>query len=99
MKVHKNAENNFAELFQGLMHLKIMRCYIDGILRFGVPVRFYMGIIKPEGVRNDAKILQKLEQSFAEDHLKEMYGAKQDANDEDFFPYVSIPLTSPASLM
>jgi hypothetical protein len=40
-----------------------------------------------------------LEKEFAEEHLKDMYGAKQDANDEDFFPYVSNPLTSPNFLM
>ena len=25
---------------------------------------------------------------FAEEHLREMYGAKEEAQDEDFFPYV-----------
>ena len=32
---------------------------------------------------------------FSEEHLAEMYGAKEDAQDEDFFPYVLVPLTSP----
>jgi hypothetical protein len=30
--------------------------------------------------------------------MKGMYGAKTDANDEDFFPYISNPLTSPSFL-
>ena len=56
-----------------------------------------MGIIKP--ARNqDAKILNKLKDTFAEEHLKEMYGQKEDAQDEDFFPYISNPLTSPSFL-
>jgi V-type H+-transporting ATPase subunit C len=88
---------NFQELFQALLHLKIMRTYVDGVLRFGIPPKFYLGIIKP--ARNqDAKIMQKLTTTFAEEHLKDMYGAKEDANDEDFFPYVSNTLTSPAFL-
>jgi hypothetical protein len=29
------------------MHLKVMRAYIDGVLRFGIPPRFYLGIVKP----------------------------------------------------
>lgn len=35
---------------------------------------------------------------FSEEHLAEMYGAKEDAQDEDFFPYVLVPLTSPQFL-
>ena len=43
--------------------------------------------------------MQKLTTTFAEEHLKDMYGAKEDANDEDFFPYVSNTLNSPSFLM
>lgn len=85
---------NFQELFQALLHLKIMRTYVDGVLRFGIPPKFFMGIIKP-GRNQDAKIKTKLTEVFAEEHLKDMYGAKEDVNDEDFFPYVSNTLSSP----
>mmetsp|Transcript_3322 Transcript_3322/g.5515 ORF Transcript_3322/g.5515 Transcript_3322/m.5515 type:complete len:326 (-) Transcript_3322:130-1107(-) len=89
---------SFQELFQALLHLKIMRTYVDGVLRFGIPPRFMLGIVKPK--RNqDAKIMQKLTTVFAEEHLKDMYGKKEDAQDEDFFPYVSYELTSPVFLM
>jgi hypothetical protein len=55
-----------------------MRTFIDGVLRFGIPPKFFMGIIKP--TRNsDAKIMQKLTDVFAEEHLKDMYGQKEDA--------------------
>lgn len=37
----------FSELFIALMHLKVMRAFIDGVLRFGIPPRFYIGILKP----------------------------------------------------
>lgn len=36
---------------------------------------------------------------FAEEHLREFYGEKSEAADEDFFPYVSTTLTSPSYLM
>jgi hypothetical protein len=29
------------------MHLKIMRAYIDGVLRFGIPPNFFIGVIRP----------------------------------------------------
>lgn len=38
---------NFMELFQAHTHLKIMRTFIDGVLSFGIPPKFYLGIIKP----------------------------------------------------
>jgi len=38
---------SFSELFIALMHLKVIRTYIDGVLRFGIPPTFYMAIIKP----------------------------------------------------
>jgi hypothetical protein len=39
------------------MHLKVMRVFIDGILRFGIPACFYMGMVVP--ARNaDKKLLQ-----------------------------------------
>lgn len=53
-----------------------------------------MGFIKP--VKNaDEKIKARLTEHFAEEHLKEMYGAKEEAQDEDFFPYIMNTLTSP----
>jgi len=96
-KLYTKSNNNFQELFQALLHLKIMRTYIDGVLRFGIPPIFLLGIIKP--VKNmDAKIMSRLTDTFSEEHLKEMYGQKEEAQDEDFFPYISNPLTCPLYL-
>ena len=59
---------NFNELFQALLHLKIMRTYIDGVLRYGIPPKFYMGILKP-AKGQDKKIMDKMLKIFAEEHL------------------------------
>lgn len=75
-----------------------MRTFVDGVLRFNIPPKFFMGIIKP-GKNTDAKIMAKLTEVFAEEHLKDMYGQKEDAQDEDFFPYISNTLSSPQFLM
>ena len=37
----------FSELFIALMHLKVMRVFIDGVLRFGIPPKFDIGILRP----------------------------------------------------
>lgn len=78
MKLLKESKAYFGELFQALIHLKIMRVFIDGVLRFGIPPNFFLCIMKPEKGR-DKKIMDALSNNFAEEHLKEMYGEKQDA--------------------
>jgi hypothetical protein len=30
------------------MHLKVIRAYIDGVLRFGIPPKFFVGIVMPK---------------------------------------------------
>ena len=81
------------------MHLKVIRAYIDGVLRFGIPPKFFMGIIKPvKG--NEDKIRRGLTEIFADPAMKDMYGTKEELNDvEDFFPYVVVQLSSPSFLM
>lgn len=88
----------FSELFIALMHLKVMRAFIDGVLRFGIPPKFYIGIVRPNKGQEKV-VLQKLNEKFEDPTMKGMYGSKEDANDtEDFFSFVNIPLTSPLFL-
>jgi V-type H+-transporting ATPase subunit C len=56
-KILKLCQFNFKELFVALVHLKVMRTYIDGVLRFGIPPKFFLGVIKPSAKVNEAKIL------------------------------------------
>ena len=78
IKIMKECKAFFGEIYQALMHLKIMKIFIDGVLRFGIPPKFFLGIVKPD--RNqDAKIMKNLLNTFAEDHLRDMYGDKTDA--------------------
>jgi len=88
----------FSELFMALMHLKVMRTYIDAVLRFGIPPKFFLGIIEPNKGK-DKNIIDAMIKQFAEPSMAEMYGAGADVGDqEDFFPIVLIHLTSPAFL-
>lgn len=80
------------------MHLKVMRTYIDGVLRFGIPPKFFLSIIKPHK-NHEKKILASLSEAFADPTMKEMYGSKEELNDtEDFYPFVLVNLTSPLFL-
>ena len=94
MKLLKECRAYFGELFQALIHLKIMRVFIDGVLRFGIPPKFFMCIVRCEKDK-DSRVMNGLSNYFAEEHLKEMYGEKTDNQDEDFFPYIASKMESP----
>ena len=53
--------HTFDRIFSALVHLKIMRVFIDSVLRFGLPKesKFFMGIIKPSRNQDNA-IMKKL---------------------------------------
>jgi len=70
----------FERSYSALVHLKIMRVFIDSVLRFGLPKesKFFMGIIKPNKGK-DREVMKRLEDQFAEEHLKEYYGEKKEA--------------------
>ena len=75
-----------------------MRTYIDGVLRFGIPPKFFLSIVKP-AKNQEKKVLSTLMEQFADPTMKEMYGTKEELNDtEDFFPFVLVNLTSPIFL-
>lgn len=77
------------------MHLKVIRAYIDGVLRFGIPPTFYMGIVFPKK-GEEKKILQAMSDHLAEAEFRGMYGEKLDASEaDDYWPFVCVPLTSP----
>ena len=75
MKLLKECKAFFGELFQALVHLKIMRVFIDGVLRFGIPPKFFLCVLHTNKGK-EKKVMDALEHHLAEEHLKEMYGEK-----------------------
>ncbi|GAA5832442.1 hypothetical protein JCM11251_006455 [Rhodosporidiobolus azoricus] len=39
---------NFSELFELLVHLKVVRAYVESVLRYGLPAAYFAAIVKPE---------------------------------------------------
>ena len=95
--MHQTAQNAHEELFIALMHFKVIRAYIDGVLRFGIPPKFWLGIVMPR--KGAEKSIQwDMMNVLADEGLKEMYGEKNanEQNDaDDFWPFVSVPLSTP----
>ena len=96
-RIHSLCKMHFQDLLKGLIHLKVMRVFMEGVLRFGIPPKFFICMVKPDKGR-EKKIWEGFTKEFAEEHLKDMYGEKQDAQDEDFFPYISSEIKVPMML-
>jgi V-type H+-transporting ATPase subunit C len=92
-------KTNFAEAFIAWIHLKCIRCFVESVLRFGLPADFQAMLILPKN-RQEKKL---------RDTLNEMYKnlGRNLANDEDldmqapgglvltnekFYPYVSLEI-------
>ena len=92
-KLEKRCYYSFSELYVASIHLKVMRTYIDGVLRFGIPPKFLLTVVNAK-VGYDVKILKQLTEMFADAKMKDMYGTKEEIGDsEDFFPFVYVPIT------
>jgi V-type H+-transporting ATPase subunit C len=92
-KLEKRCYYSFSELYVASIHLKVMRTYIDGVLRFGIPPRFLLTVVKSK-VGYEKKILKSLTEQFADSKMKDMYGTKEEIGDsEDFFPFVYVTIT------
>jgi V-type H+-transporting ATPase subunit C len=93
-KLEKRCYYSFSELYIASIHLKVMRAYIDGVLRFGIPPKFLLTIVNAKS-GHDRKILKSLTDLFSDPKVKGMYGTKEEIGDtEDFFPFVYIPIST-----
>jgi V-type H+-transporting ATPase subunit C len=92
-KMEKRCYYTFSELYMASMHLKVMRAYIDGVLRFGIPPRFIVTVVHIKS-GYEKKMLNSLTDLFADPKMKGMYGTKEEIGDsEDFFPFVSVAIS------
>lgn len=92
-KLQKRCYYSFSELYISSIHLKIMRAYIDGVLRFGIPPKFLLTIVKAK-LGYEKKVLKQLTDQFADSKMRDMYGTKEEIGDtEDFFPFVYVPIS------
>jgi V-type H+-transporting ATPase subunit C len=91
---------NFSESFQVLVHLKIVRLFVESVLRYGLPANYTGVMLKPE-VKGSKKALQVLGAQFSylgkrstgpkgkgKGGQEEVAGEYQSLMDQEFFDYV-----------
>lgn len=93
-KLQKRCFFTFSDLIIASLHLKVIRAYVDGALRFGVPPQFLLTVIRGKK-GSEKKILKSLVALFVDEKMRDMYGTKEELGDsEDFFPFVYIPINT-----
>ena len=97
---------NFSEAYQALTHLKIVRLFVESVLRYGLPARYTGMIIKPD-TKQSKRLLMTLSSHFAyleptsekkapkkSANAEEMAGEYANVMEQDYygFPLFELPL-------
>jgi len=92
-------KNTFSETFANWIHLKVIRCFVESVLRFGLPVDFSVSVVRPQKGKEQL-LLKTLEgrYHFLLDNILKAKSAKEAENEidysgqlSDFYPFVYVP--------
>lgn len=95
----KWSETAYAEVFIAMVHLKVLRVFVESVLRYGLPVNFEVALLSP-GSKSDSRLRASLNQMFG--HLGGSWAAAGEDEtvpgigaDKDFYPYVYMEMQLP----
>ncbi|KAF9535577.1 ATPase V1 complex subunit C [Crepidotus variabilis] len=91
---------NFSESFQILIHLKVIRLFVESVLRYGLPADYIGYVVKPES-KNAKKTFNVLQTQFAylspkskaaqqggKSNTEDFAGEYQAVMDQEFFDFI-----------
>ena len=91
------SKSAYSEIFIALLHIKMLRIYIESNLKYSSPDYFTYIIDLPK--EKQTKTISLLIKKFSDPSEFGLYGTKDETKDsEDFFPFILIRLTVPSKL-
>eukprot|EP01088_Endostelium_zonatum_P004691 TRINITY_DN159_c0_g1_i1.p1 TRINITY_DN159_c0_g1~~TRINITY_DN159_c0_g1_i1.p1 ORF type:complete len:382 (+),score=91.53 TRINITY_DN159_c0_g1_i1:62-1207(+) len=85
-------KQSFSETFASWIHLKIIRLFVESVLRFGLPREYTFFLLEPDMRKGEKKLRDALQQKFGHLGSEHMLGDTGDVNlagaSEEFYPYV-----------
>lgn len=85
----------FSEAFIAWIHMKALRCFVESVLRYGLPVNFYSALVMPNAKRGP-RLRKELNTAYARLDSSAGGGGDDGANVsvsgifvKDYYPYVS----------
>lgn len=82
---------NFGEVFAGWIHLKIIRAFVESVLRYSLPVNILALFVEPNMKREKdvrAKLSRGIGAKYPELAVKKLEGEEEEEDDVDNLPYV-----------
>eukprot|EP01139_Manchomonas_bermudensis_P014480 Amastigsp_a508531_1707.p2 type:complete len:379 gc:universal Amastigsp_a508531_1707:1196-60(-) len=91
-KLQQWCASNFGEVVVAWIHLKIVRLFVESVLRFGLPADFAAMLVEPKA-KQEKKIRALLKSTFVSLSVANLDGGADEgagADGEFFYPYVSV---------
>ncbi|GMH65457.1 hypothetical protein TrRE_jg6709 [Triparma retinervis] len=77
---------HFGECFAAWVHLKVIRVFVESVLRYGLPVNVTSGVFRVKGEQG-GKLVASLKEAYK--HLGGAAGEGEEEEEEDWRPYVT----------
>jgi len=85
-------KQTFGETFKSWVHLKVIRLFVESVLRFGLPREYTFFLLEPDMKRGEKKLRDALQQKYGHLGSEHMSGDTGDialaGASEEFYPYV-----------
>ncbi|GAM28923.1 hypothetical protein SAMD00019534_120990 [Acytostelium subglobosum LB1] len=82
---------NFPESFMAWIHLKVLRIFVESVLRFGIPINFQAILMRPVK-KEDKRLRDILYNEFKYLGAQHTSSKGEEESSEKFYPYVYIPI-------
>mmetsp|Transcript_7401 Transcript_7401/g.13799 ORF Transcript_7401/g.13799 Transcript_7401/m.13799 type:complete len:386 (-) Transcript_7401:1636-2793(-) len=94
--IKRQCKVSFSELYIALMHLKVLRVYVESVLRYSLPPNFLSFCVKPEPGR-EKRILDTLVRKFMRPgETVDLYTSKDEDESDEFYPFVLVKVGVPS---
>lgn len=90
-KLDSIAATGFSDTFAAWTHVKVIRLFVESVLRYGLPANFMMCVFSPQNAKQERSLKVALN-----DHYKDLANSSSsptsDPMDDDLAPYVSFKM-------
>eukprot|EP00744_Colponema_vietnamica_P001553 GILI01002560.1.p1 GENE.GILI01002560.1~~GILI01002560.1.p1 ORF type:complete len:415 (-),score=142.89 GILI01002560.1:423-1562(-) len=90
-RLQRVCQASFSDAYIAYVHLKVIRTFVESVLRFGLPVNFVASLVKPHH-RHEKKVRSILGQVFERPGTDTTLHEDDDA---EFYPYVYLTADAP----
>jgi len=80
-------KTHYGDAFVAWIHIKVIRVFVESVLRYGLPVDFTAVLYKVNSGK-ETNLTQALDQAFSKEKSKDGPGAEEEEDDEEYHDFV-----------